>query len=720
MHSQQEFIFDHLPVAALQLDMQGCIKAANSAARVLLGQRQQTLVGTHLVELFNDKEGKIKTLLQRMARCCVQETGTCPPFVALESQKLSAESWQEMSSTSETSLILELQLPILTQVEVVFRCVPQMGWLLVLHERTREQETLALMQRYFQIIEQTDDLIMITDCVGKIDYVNPAFERCTGLSTKEILGQTPGMLKSGKHDSRFYMRLWRTLQQGQPFRDVFINRRKDGSLYYEEKTITPLRDASGRVTHYISTGKDISKHVETQERLAYVANHDILTGLPNRTALKERLDRRIQRAQLEDKQLALLLIDLDRFKQVNDSFGHRSGDQLLQEVARRIAELGGPQQLIARQSADEFIVLLENIRTPRAAAYIAHKLIHELERPFDLEGGHAYLSASIGITLYPTDGNSASQLLHNADIAMQRAKESGGETYRFFTDDMTTQAAQRLQMESQLRQALLHKEFFLEYQPRIDLKQGKLVAVEALLRWKRADGSRVSPAEFIPLLEEMGLITSVGEWVLHTACREARYWQEIGLPKIRVAVNLSARQFHQANLYDVVQKCLFHSGLPASCLELEITEGLMIDNVQESIALLQRLNHMGVHLSIDDFGTGYSSLAYLKRFPVHTLKVDRSFVNDVTTDPHDAAIVQTVIHLAHNLNLTVTAEGIETQAQLDFVRHHGCNEGQGYFLARPMPSENLIAWYQAQSEITEETSQEPTQASAELSPPPSS
>lgn len=546
---------------------------------------------------------------------------------------------------------------------------------------------------FTEIVQQTADLVLVTNTQGAIVYVNPAWEACTGYKKAEVLGEKPSVISSGKHDSAFFSRIWQSLLQGESSQEIFLNKTRTGQLFYEEKTLTPVCNEQQEIVYFVSIGKDITRQLEQEDQLTYLTHYDALTNLPNRRLLADRLDQRLKEAQAEESTpFALLCLGLDRFKTINESLGNRQGDELLKQTAQRLQNCLPKDATLSRSSGDEFLILLNTIKTPRSVAYMAHKIIHELERPFALGHAETYISASVGITLYPHDGQTADQLLSNADIALHRAKQAGGQTYQYFTDELTKEAVSRFQMENQLRQALLHKEFYLEYQPRISLIDGRVRGVEALIRWQQPDGSKVSPAEFIPQLEEMGLITSVGEWVLHTACKQARKWQLAGLSDLKVSVNLSAKQFMQKDLCQIVDKCLSHADLDPSLLELEVTESLMIENLQTSVCLLQNLRGMGISIAIDDFGAGYSSLGYLKHLPVNTLKIDKGFIDDLATDVADVAIVQAVISMAHRMGLEVTAEGVEASDQLDLLVSLGCEEVQGFYLARPMLAERLEPW----------------------------
>jgi diguanylate cyclase (GGDEF)-like protein len=490
----------------------------------------------------------------------------------------------------------------------------------------------------------------------------------------------------------FYQGLWQTLEAGEIHREIFINRRKNGELYYEEKSISPLRDpGTGEITHYVSAGRDISERMRIQQRLDHLAHHDSLTELPNRLLLLDRLQRAMGRATRHGRQMAALFLDLDRFKQINDTLGHSTGDRLLRAVAGRLAKCLRQGDTVARLGGDEFAILLEDLDHPEDVAPILEKLMATMHHPFVLEGQEFFLSFSIGIGMYPQDGGDAETLLRNADTAMYRAKAEGRSGYRFYTADMNARAFERLDLESRLRRALERNEFVLHYQPKLDLGSGQVVGVEALLRWRHPDHGLVPPGEFIPTLEDTGMIVPVGRWVLQEACHQARVWQQAGLPPLTMAVNVSTYQFRRDDVCALVHEALASHAINPADLELEITESALMDDVGRAAASIRQLRDQGVRVAIDDFGTGYSSLAYLKRFAINSLKIDRAFVRDVCDDHDDAAIVAAVLAMAQRLQLQVVAEGVETRGQLDFLRNEGCDQMQGYLLARPMPASQLPA-----------------------------
>lgn len=553
-------------------------------------------------------------------------------------------------------------------------------------ERKHTQLEMAKLSR---AVEQTADSVIITDSQGEIEYVNAGFEETTGYSRDEALGQTPALVKSGKHDADFYSRLWSTIRSGNVFRDVFINRRKDGSIYYEEKTITPLRDVNGRISHYISSGKDITERMQTQERLQYLAQHDVLTGLPNRMLFMDRLSQVMAWDKRHGRLAALLFMDLDRFKVVNDSLGHHVGDRLLQEIAIRLGKGLRDGDTVARLSGDEFAVILHDIASVEDVSPVAVKLLDLIAQPLFVEDVDLTVTASIGISLFPGDSVDPSELLRHADIAMYRAKAKGRNNYQFYTHDMNTLAEERFLLENNMRKAMERGEFRLHYQPQLSIDGRQVIGMEALIRWESEERGSVPPADFVPILEETGLIVAVGEWVLRTACQELAKLRQLGMHVPRVSVNISPRQLAEAGLFDLVGTILTETGLEPSALELEITETSLMEDEGVAISMLQALSATGVRIAMDDFGTGYSSLNYLHRFPIHTLKIDRSFVWNVPDEPDASALTRAIVAMGHNLNLDVVAEGVETEEQLMFLREAGCDAVQGFLLARPVPPETL-------------------------------
>ncbi len=556
--------------------------------------------------------------------------------------------------------------------------------------RRRAEEQLRLSAKVF---EGASEGIVICDRNNRIMSVNRAFVEITGYAEAEVQGRDPRVLNSGRHDAAFFANLWHHLKTAGTWQGEIWNRRKGGEVYPEWLSITTVRDEAGEVSNYVAVFADVSERKRNEEHIRFLAEHDYLTGLPNRSLLHDRLQQAIALAERNDESLALMFIDLDRFKNINDSLGHQVGDQLLQEVGRRIQACVRSADTVSRPGGDEFIILLPSIETPQDAARVAEKLLESLNRPYQLGGHELVITASIGIAVFPEDGRDFQTLVKNADAAMYYSKEAGRDSFHFFTPDMNARVFERLSLENSLRRALERQEFLLYYQPQVDMPSGRVIGFEALIRWQHPQMGLVSPARFIPVAEDSGLIVPIGEWVLGEACRQNRAWQEQGMPAVPVAVNISALQFRQPQFEASVERALAESGLEPAWLELELTESMMLHQGQGATDLLDRLKARGVRLSIDDFGTGYSSLAYLKRLPLDKLKIDQAFVRDIASDAGDAAITATIIQMAHNLGLSVIAEGVETEAQLEFLQAHDCASAQGFYFARPMPAADIRAFW---------------------------
>ncbi|UTH74717.1 EAL domain-containing protein [Chromobacterium sp. IIBBL 290-4] len=563
-----------------------------------------------------------------------------------------------------------------------------------LHEALRQRDEALQQSRHSllladKVFESTMEGIVITDPNGVIQSINPAFSRITGYSREEALGQTPAMLKSGKQPPEFYQQMWRSLARDGRWQGEVVNRRKGGLLYTEHLSITAIRDGAGECLHYVAVFSDITQRKQAEERLHFLANHDALTSLPNRTLFLERLQSAVDRAGEERRQLALLFIDLDRFKLVNDTLGHYAGDQLLVHIARQLQSRLKPTDTVARLSGDEFTVLLENVDGEAQAAAAAQDMLDAISELSEVSGQQMFISASIGISLYPLDGEEADTLLVHADTAMYRAKERGKNGFQFYTADMNARALERLKLEYSLHRALAQGELELWYQPKVALDSGEMIGAEALLRWRHPELGLVSPDRFIPIAEESALIGQIGAWVLRTACADIRDWQRRGLKPGRVAINVSGRQLKHGDFVEQLRQALADYGLGSECLELEITESVVMEEGGAMIEMLRRLQELGLYLSIDDFGTGYSSLSYLKRLPVRGLKIDRSFIADLHHDSDDAAITRAIVSIAHSLGLDVVAEGVEEEAQRLFLLEQGCYCAQGYLFSKPLPRETF-------------------------------
>ena len=545
------------------------------------------------------------------------------------------------------------------------------------------------MRQAATVFDSSAEGIVITAPDGSIIAVNRAFTDITGYGESDVLGRNPRILKSDRQDAAFFAGMWDAILGTGRWQGEIWNRRKDGSVYPERLTISAVKDDTGGVMHYVGVFFDITEIKRANDLLDHQAHHDHLTGLPNRLLLEDRLCGALLRAQREQTQVAVLFVDLDRFKNINDSLGHQVGDRVLCEVARRFCALTRESDTVARLGGDEFLIVMEGIHDPAVASRIADKIIDDLRiHPVTLEQ-EFFVGASIGISLFPQDGDNSSTLLKNADAAMYRAKERGRDTYEFFSDDLTQFSLDRFQMETDLRRAIERDELIVYLQPQFSLWTGELLGAEALVRWQHPRLGLVAPASFIPLAEESGLIVALGEWVQHAACRCWAAWVVAGLDPGVLSINVSGVEFRRGRIQDTVRGVLKTTGLPAALLELEITEGAIMNQAENSIQVLHELRATGIGLAIDDFGTGYSSLAYLKRLPLNRLKVDQSFVRGLPNDPEDCAIVRAVIALGHSLQLKVIAEGVETQDQVEFLAREGCDEMQGYLRGKPLPTDQF-------------------------------
>ncbi len=551
-------------------------------------------------------------------------------------------------------------------------------------ELAERQRTAIELRRAATVFESTSEGVVITNPENRIIAVNRAFSELTGYSEIEVRGKAPSILQSGRHDRQFYASMWQSIQETGKWSGEIWNRRKNGEVFPELLNIAEVRDQTDRLTNYVAVFSDISALKDSEAKFEHLAHHDPLTGLPNRLLFHARMEHALTRAKRTQSQLAVLFLDLDRFKTINDSYGHPAGDQLLREVAHRLVDCVREDDTVARLGGDEFTILIEDLPDSRSAASTAVKILESLASPFNLDGIEVYSSCSVGVALFPDDGADATTLLRNADSAMYRAKEMGPKSFHLYTASLSQMAKERLEIESGLRHALERSEFVLHYQPQFSVSDGRVVGAEALIRWYHPEKGIIPPGRFIPIAEQSELIEDIGEWVIGAACAENRRWQEAGIPHIRVAVNVSGRQITHTPLADIVRKILKSSGLDPRYLEVEITESVAMSRADVSAQTLESLKELGVSVAIDDFGTGYSSLSYLKRFPIDRLKIDRSFIHDLPRNAHDEAIAQAVVALGHSLQLTVIAEGVETAEQLESLRSQGCDEVQGYLFSRPL------------------------------------
>ncbi|MFA6189706.1 MAG: EAL domain-containing protein [Sulfuricurvum sp.] len=555
------------------------------------------------------------------------------------------------------------------------------------HDIQRKKSEGELL-KLSQAIEQSFNAIIITDFQGRIEYVNTAFLKITRYTQSEVIGQNPRFLKSGITPRAVYDDMWAHLTRGETWHGELTNRRKDGTEYIHSTNIAPVIDSDGRTTHYIAIEEDISERKINEERINYLANFDSLTGLPNRVQMDDHLHYTLSLAKRNEENFTLMFLDLDHFKDINDTLGHSIGDLLLAELAKRFTGLLREEDTISRMGGDEFVLLLP-MSDVDAAAQVAQKILESIAQPFLLEAHELSVTASIGIALYPADGSDIEILFKNADAAMYRAKQEGRNTYCFYTEEMQINSQRKLKLSNALHTALERNELHVVYQPQISASGLQIIGTESLLRWQHPEFGTVSPGEFIPIAEENGMILSIGEWVLRTAILQAKHWIDKGYPPMIMAINISTVQFRHPNLPDLITNILEEVGLPPEYLELELTEGMAMHNPQAAISIMNNLHERGIRMSIDDFGTGYSSLAYLKKFKVYKLKIDQSFVRDISTDPEDKAIIAAVIQMARSLGLITIAEGVETIAQLKYLREQGCDEIQGYYYSKPLSPEQF-------------------------------
>ncbi len=555
-----------------------------------------------------------------------------------------------------------------------------------LKPRSEDRERLRQAAAVFDC---TREGVLVTDKDGLIVHVNRAFVAITGYQEAEVLGERPSLFKSGRHSADFYQKVYQALDATGEWSGEIWNRRKSGEIYPQWQTIRAIRDDLGQLNQYVAVFSDISAIKDSQHELAQLANYDPLTGLPNRLLFTDRATQALASAQVHKRGCALLLIDLDHFKIINDSLGHNIGDQLLKAVGERLQHLFGSGISLARLGGDEFAVLAENCPQVVQAAALAQRVIEGLKEPFQLDGHQLFISASIGISLFPSDALNAEQLLRNADSALFKAKNAGREGYALYTEELTAHAQHRVEMAGELRRALEQNELRVYYQPVHELSTSRLIGVEALVRWEHPQRGLVSPGEFIPIAERTGLIAEIDAWVMQQSCRQMCQWLQDGVQLSFIAVNVSSRLFARRELYQQVAKVLDETGLDPALLELEVTESAVMDDPEVALEQLHRLRELGVSLAIDDFGTGYSSLLRLKRLPVQKLKIDQGFVAGLPWDEDDAAIVRVVIALAQSMGMQVQAEGIEQAEQARFLLDQSCDLGQGYWFGRPMPAQKL-------------------------------
>lgn len=564
-------------------------------------------------------------------------------------------------------------------------------------DMTAQQQMEAQMQLLASAVQYSGEAILITDVDNKIITVNPAFTSLTGYSAEEAIGRNPSFLSAGRTTQEEYEWMWHDLKERGFWQGEIWDRRKDGGVYPKWMSISLIRDDEGNTRYHVAHFTDVSSERAAEERLHHIAHHDMLTGLLNRFSLKERLDQALAVARREGRRTALMFIDLDRFKVINDTLGHHVGDQLLIEVARRLRETVRDSDVVARLGGDEFVVMLSNVEHGSTVALVAEKLVASVGQPCQISGHDLYTTPSIGIAMFPTDGDDGEVLMKNADAAMYHAKMEGRNNFQFFDAKMNDAAVERLRIEHDLRLALARDEFCLHFQPVINLSTGRVAGLEALVRWQHPEKGLLAPSRFIAVAEETGLIQPLGEWVFWAACRQMVAFLSAGISGFKMGINISAIQMRNGNLPKLLTRAIETLRLSPSDLVFEITESVAMEQPAETVRVLDILHGMGVSVAIDDFGTGYSSLSYLRMFPINNLKLDRSFVEEIGQDTDGSVICDATIGLAHNLGLTVVAEGVETEAQLEYLRSRGCDLVQGYLFSRPIPADEAEAYIRARN-----------------------
>lgn len=557
-------------------------------------------------------------------------------------------------------------------------------------DRKLYENELRLAQTVF---ETTSEAIVVTDAHNRIQAVNPSFTHVTGYTEDEVVGRDPGFLSSGRQDKAFYHKMWLQLSQNGHWHGEIWNRRKNGDLYAEWLSISAVHNENHETTQYVAVFSDITKRIKAEELIRHQANYDALTNLPNRNLFLDRLSRSMMRAKRHKTQVALMFLDLDRFKSVNDTLGHNVGDLLLQEAAVRISTCVRETDTVSRLGGDEFTVIIPDLHHVNDIEKIANKILYQLAQPFSLAGHEIFVSGSVGVTVFPDDGQDLEVLLRNADTAMYRAKEGGRNDFRFFTQEMNAEAHEQMVLEREIRKAIKNEEFIVYYQPVMDVKQGRIVSCEALVRWQHPVKGLIAPNDFIGIAEETGLIDGIGHLVLKQVCQQIQAWKKDPVMKdIRVAVNLSPHQLRNRNLVHDIEKMLLRYEISAGALAFEITETLVMQDPEGTAVLLDDIQALGIKIYLDDFGTGYSSLNYLKRFSFDVLKIDRSFIMDVEVDSGDAALVEAIIVMAHKLGIKVVAEGVETENQRKFVTQQECDLIQGFYYSRPVNAAEIVSF----------------------------
>lgn len=664
--------------AVITTTTDGSVHFLNPAAEEMLGTLCETALDRPVAEIFRIADDNESL-----------ESAALVAKVIANRDVVAMQTHLQISGTSEYRLPVSVSIsPIEDSSGHILGCV------IIFQDISAQKEYEAGLRLFEKLFQCTSEGIVVTDSQTRIIDVNRAFTDITGFSRDEVLGENPNIMQSGRHDESFFQDMWRSISTDGQWQGEIWDRRKNGEIYPKWLSINAVAGGAGEEDKYVGIFSDISLIKRTEERLHRMAHYDALTNLPNRTLFQDRLEQSIRQAERKENMAALMFIDLDRFKLVNDTYGHQAGDQLLVEVARRLEQQVRRSDTVARLGGDEFTIIISDVERIDAVAQVAQKIIEVLAEPVMLNGDPIYTSPSIGIAIFPLAGFDADAITKAADMAMYRAKEAGRNNYQFYRHDVNDMSHSFLHLQSEMRQGIDDGDFYLCYQPQLDVATGKVMAVEALLRWCHPQRGVLLPKEFIAIAEETGFIVELGAWVLEQACLEAKRWHVMGFNDLRIAVNVSAVQLNRDDFVDTVEAILTRTGLPGSMLELELTESSVMHRLEEKENLLHQLRELGITISIDDFGTGYSSLSYLNKFTVDVLKIDQSFIENVTSKAEDAAISQGIIALAQGLGIRVVAEGVETEAQRDFLTNVQCGNMQGYLFSHPLIADDIVTYLQ--------------------------
>ncbi|MGE5503393.1 MAG: putative bifunctional diguanylate cyclase/phosphodiesterase [Actinomycetota bacterium] len=671
-----DVIISSLPDALVVADERGHIRLFNPSAERMFGYPPAAVVGEPLDGLFAEPYAR-------------RQREMLKGHVAGDADAEFLGTGRELLARRRDGAVFPAEL----SVAEMYRD-GQRRFVAVVHDLSARKRALARLDVAEKVLECTMEGVMVTDRRGTILWVNQAFCRISGYGRDEVLGKDANIMKSGLQDAQFYAAMWQAIRENGEWSGEIWNRRKDGEAYPEWLTIRAITDAGGQTTRYVGVFSDISKHKRAEETIRTLTYYDAVTRLPNRYLFMDRLKQALERGERQGRKVALVMVGLNRFRTVNETLGHQTGDQLLRMVADRLAGGLRGHDTVARLRGDTFCCLLTELAQAPDAHLVISRLLECFTPSFEIGPHELFVTASLGISVYPVDGRDPDELVTKAETAMTRSKEHTEHGYQFYTPEMNANSIERLQLETDLRKAIARDELMVYYQPKVETATGRLVGAEALLRWQHSEYGMIPPSSFIPLAEETGLIIPIGNWVLDHVCRQVRAWQAAGLPAVQIAVNISAHQFRQPDLVDRVVDVLAAHRIEPALIELELTESAVMRNPEVAISTLMELHAQGVRLAVDDFGTGYSSLSYLKRFPLDKLKIDRSFIQDLDSNGTSSEIVGAIIAMAHTLNLSVVAEGVENPEQLDKLKTLNCDEIQGFYYSRPVPPDTFAGLLQ--------------------------